>query len=306
MKALITESFHPILQERLSSMGYAVDLQVSIDYDSLLDVVEDYTLLVVNSKIRIDRILLAVAKNLKIVGRIGSGRDIFDEEACAEYGILTLTSPEGNANAVAEHILGMILANYNHLASAQESILFGQWNREQYRGRELMGKTWAIIGYGHNGRRLADLLSGFGVNILAHDTDPTLSYASHVKPSDMHEIFSEADIVSMHLPLTGETTGYVSMDWLQSFHKQIDFINTSRGAVAPWESILYGLDSGKIRTAMLDVFEEEPIIDTSHILPWIYEKKLFLTPHIAGWTEESKMKLATVLADKIEKNTNPS
>ena len=301
MRVLITEDFHPILEDELKRLGLAVTILPKIDYQGVCEIVEEFEILIVNSKIRIDQNLLSKAKSLKIVGRIGSGRDIFDEEACRASGIITITTPEGNANAVAEHILGFILSTYNNISKSHLSILKGEWSREENRGRELNGKTLAIIGFGHNGQRLAELLEGFDVHVLANDMLPIQSSLPNVSSASMQEIYSQADIVSLHLPLTRSTIGFASHEFFDSFQNQIDFVNCSRGKVAPWKPILDNLQSSKMRTAMLDVFEDEPFILSDEILTYSKQNRLFLTSHIAGWTVESRLKLAQQMASKIKK-----
>jgi D-3-phosphoglycerate dehydrogenase / 2-oxoglutarate reductase len=302
LRVLITEDFHPILEDELKRLGLAVTILPKIDYQGVCEIVEGFEILIVNSKIRIDQNLLSKAKSLKIIGRIGSGRDIFDEEACQESGIITITTPEGNANAVAEHVLGFILSTYNNVSKAHLSILNGEWSREENRGRELNGKTLAIIGFGHNGQRLAELLAGFDVHVLANDILPIQSNLPNVSIASMEEIYLKADIVSLHVPLIRSTIGFASHNFFNSFQNQIDFVNCSRGKVAPWKPILDHLQSSKIRTAMLDVFEDEPLSLTDEILKFSNQNRLFLTPHIAGWTVESRLKLAQQMATKIKKH----
>ena len=302
MRVLITEDFHPVLDDELKRLGIAVTILPKIDYQGVCEIVKDFEILIVNSKIKIDQNLLSKSKSLKIIGRIGSGRDIFDEEACQESGIITITTPEGNANAVAEHVLGFILSTYNNISKSHLSILNGEWPREENRGRELNGKTLAIIGFGHNGQRLAELLAGFDVRVLVNDILPIQSNLPNVSITSMEEIYCKADVVSLHLPLTSSTIGFASHNFFDSFQNQIDFVNCSRGKIAPWKPILDHLQSSKIRTAMLDVFEDEPFSMTDEILKFSNQNRLFLTPHIAGWTIESRLKLAQQMATKIKKH----
>lgn len=300
MKALITEEFHPVLKENLQRLGYEIVEDIQIDYDGACRMISDYDLLIVNSKIKIDENLLSQAKKLKIVGRIGSGMDIFDMNACERYGVKVLTSPEGNANAVAEHIIGFLLSAMNNLSKSQAEILNGQWIREENRGEELTGKTLAILGFGHNGRQLAKLLSGFDLDILYYDIRVIDSPWNHVRQTSLDELFERADILSIHLPLTPDTENYITINFLKKFKKPIYLVNASRGKICPIATVVEGLRSGWIHKAMLDVFENEPLIATEAIRMLCAQYRLFLTPHIAGWTVESKYRLANILAQKIE------
>ncbi len=302
MKVLITEDFHPNLEIGLTILGMECSLNISIDYNGVCNIIQDYEILIVNSKIRIDEFLLSKAKKLKIVGRIGSGMDVFDKEACERYGVKCITSPEGNANAVAEHIIGFILSAFNNISKSQSDMLSGNWNREENRGIELCGKTLAIIGFGNNGRRLAELLQGFDLEILALDIREVDFNIKNVKAATLEEIYSKTDILSIHLPLTKDTQDYITSSFLSKFKKPIYLVNASRGKICKTEVVLAHLESGKIKKAMLDVFDLEPLIINKEVRYWIEKNKLFLTPHIAGWTEESKIKLAETLVNKIKNN----
>lgn len=302
MRVLITEEFHPVLRESLESAGLQVFEKFDINYEQVCKIIQDYEILIVNSKIRVDRNLIERAPNLKIVGRIGSGMDIFDLEECHRKNVKVLTSPEGNANAVAEHIIGFILSSLNHLQRSQNELLNGEWNRERNRGTELCGKTLSIIGFGHNGRRLSELLQGFDIQILAYDIVPIHTTIKNVKIATMEEIYEKTDILSIHLPLTPSTIEFVNSQYLSNFRKNIILINASRGKICPTQVVLDGLVSGKIKHASLDVYESEPFQVSDALRKFCIEGRLFLTPHVAGWTEESKYKLSFVLAEKIKKD----
>lgn len=300
MKALITEEFHPILKEELEKLNIDVDERIDSNYDSVCEVIDGYEILIVNSKIRIDQELIHRAPRLKIVGRIGSGMDIFDIEACEKRNIQILTSPEGNANAVAEHVLGFLLSALNNLQISQNKLLDGHWDREGNRGVELCGKTISIIGFGHNGARLAELLQGFDVQILAYDIRSIQTKTKNVRQTSLEEIYQETDVLSIHLPLNGSTTNFVNDKFLANFKKKIYFINASRGKICPVSTILDHLEKGNLIKAMLDVYDSEPVNPTIRMKNFCEEGRLLLTPHIAGWTHESKFKLAKILAEKIK------
>ncbi len=301
-KALITEEFHSSLSEGLKSLGYTC----SQDWDSTSDTVRasihEYDILVINSKIRVDKAMLDLAKRLKAIIRIGSGLEIIDLDACLEKNIQVISTPEGNANAVAEHVLAFILSSYTNIFRAQTELIEGQWNRERNRGEELNSKVLAVIGCGNNGSRLVNLLSGFNTEILIYDIQDIRSRIvnPHARQVSMEAIFQKADIVSFHLPLNPTTQHLIQLSYLKHFQKPIDLINTSRGGICKEEDLWQALKGGYVKRAFLDVFEKEPISLTEELKKLIQDGKLFISPHIAGWTNESKKRMAEIAIEKIK------
>ena len=194
---------------------------------------------------------------------------------------------EGNRQAVAEHALAMILSLFNNINIANQEVRKGVWNREKNRGIEISGKTIGIIGYGNNGSAFANILKGFKVNILAYDKYlKTYNYKSK-----MQNIFDNADILSLHVPLTEETNYLVDNAYINKFKKQIYIINTSRGKCVKTIDLVKNLNSGKVIGACLDVLENENVsfeqLKTQKSFNnLIKNKNIILSPHIAGWTKE--------------------
>jgi D-3-phosphoglycerate dehydrogenase / 2-oxoglutarate reductase len=299
MKALITEKFHPILQSTFEEYGIECIIYENIDTAGVQDIIEDFDILIVNSKILVNKNMLDKAKNLKAIGRVGSGMEIIDTEYCSQKGIFVCSAPEGNANAVAEHAMAMLLAGFNNLFHAQIDLLNGKWLRETHRGQELKGKTIAIIGFGHTGQAFAQKLKGFEVTVLAHDILPIKVSESYIKEATLEEIFEKAVIISLHLPLNEQTFHYVNADFLQKFKHKISIINTSRGKIIDFQALKDAIDVGLVTKAMIDVFENEPFEKIETVRKYIQEKKLYLTPHIAGWTFESYFLLSKLVSEKI-------
>jgi D-3-phosphoglycerate dehydrogenase len=232
---------------------------------------------------------------------LGSGREIIDLEAAARYGVSVHFSPEGNAPAVGEHALALLLAAMRHVVRANKELREGIWRREENRGGEIQGKTVGIWGFGHTGRAFARLLSGFGCKILAYDKyAPVNAPAVAALPE---QIFREADLVSIHLPLTEETRLLANRDFFNSFSKPIVFLNTARGEIVETEALLLALESGKVSAAGLDVFASEPPWKNADFLPaWRRLQALeqvVISPHIGGWTRESKQRMAEILLQRI-------
>lgn len=301
--ALITEEFHPLLAEGLIDLGYEVIQEWTINTQGVIDKIPDIDLLIVNSKILVDKNLLSKATRLKVIIRIGSGLEIIDRETCKDMGIELISTPEGNANAVAEHTLAFILSSYNQLNKAQAELLDGKWLREANRGEELCGKTIGVIGCGNNGSRLVNLLAGFDTEVLVYDIVDIRYRISNVnaRQTTMEEIYQKADLVSFHIPLNTSTSKMVDKTYLQKFNKNIDVINTSRGGICDEAALWTALTEGKIKRLMLDVFENEPLVLTDNLRGFVSANRLFMSPHIAGWTFESKQRMAEIALAKLKR-----
>lgn len=305
-RILITDNVHPLLCEGLEDGGFTVDYQPNVTSEVVNDVIGDYEGLIINSNVYAGKQLLDKANKLKFVCRLGSGLEVIDVEYAKKKGVAAFNSPEGNRNAVAEHALGMLLNLFNHITKANNEVKSKLWKREENRGVELSGKAVGLIAYGNTAEALAKLLSSFGVKVLAYDKYKTGFSDSYVRESSLTAIFEEADVVSLHLPLTPETEYMIDNAFLSSFKKNYWLINTSRGRVLQTEALLQNLENGKIMGAALDVLENEKLETMSAEQKKIFEKliqhpNILLTPHIAGWTYESKQKIAETLLQKIRK-----
>lgn len=303
-RVLITDAVHESLIDGLVQLNYSVNYQPEISEVEVVKIIHDFEGLIVNSKVYVGSGLIDKAGKIKFVCRLGSGLEVIDTELCSKRGIAVFNSPEGNRNAVAEHALGMLLSLMNHICTSGAQVKNQEWKREQNRGTELSGKTIAFIAFGNTAQAFAKLLKGFDVRMLAYDKYLQKSDFSDVELCSLDKIFSEADVVSLHLPLTNETEYMIGRRFLEKFRKPIWLINTSRGKVLRTSDLLECLNSQKIEAAGLDVLENEKLDTYSEA-----EKKIFselasrsnvlITPHIAGWTHESKRKIAEVLLQKI-------
>lgn len=303
-KILITDDVHPLLKQGLEHDGFTVDYRPDIKPEEVLQIIPAYEGLVVNSKVYAGKELIDAGAKLKFICRAGSGLEVIDTTYAAQKNIAAFNSPEGNRTAVAEHALGMLLAIMNNLPKADAEIRKYEWKREENRGHELTGKTVGIIAYGHNARAFAKVLQGFDVQVLAYDKYISGYSDGYVKQATLETIFEQADVLSLHLPLTTETKYMVDYSFLSRFKKPIWFINISRGKVLRTADLLRCLTEGRIMSAALDVFENEKLNTFSDEEKQVFdallaEKRVLLTPHVAGWTHESKQKIAEVLLAKI-------
>ena len=310
-KILLLDKNHPLITEQLSAKGFVLEEDFTSTYDEVLKKIENYDGLIIRSRIPIDKKFLEHAKNLKFIARVGAGMENIDVEFAKISGIKLISSPEGNRDSVAEHVVGMLLILMNRLFIASNEVKNGIWKREENRGDELLGKTFGIIGYGNMGKAVAKRLSGFGVKVIFHDILPNLSDEFGTQVS-LETLKNEADILSLHIPITPETHYLIDEKFISAMKKDFYFINTARGKNVKTKDLVEALKSGKIKGAALDVLEFEKSsfenLDTSTSLSTrenedlkflLNSEKAIVTPHIAGWTIQSKEKLAQVIVDKI-------
>jgi D-3-phosphoglycerate dehydrogenase len=299
-KVLIVDEVHPSMAEGLTNLGFEVETRTDLSLDEFVTILPSFEGLVVRSKFKITAEIL---KNttLIFIARAGAGLDLLDVDACLSRGIAVFSANEGNSDAVAEHVIGQLLSLAHKLHTSDTEVRHGLWEREGNRGFELKGKTIGLIGYGNMGKAVASRLACFGMSILAYDKYiPSADY-----PATMEQIFEQADILSLHIPLTAETRGLISSEFINSFKKPILLINSSRGPIAPLEPLLHGLRTGRIKGLALDVLPNEKLSTWSPV-----EKELFaeiaaypatiFSPHVAGWTIESYYKINEVLLEKIK------
>lgn len=303
-KVLFVDTVHPMLWEELEKEGFHCIEAYDLSKEEVKAISSDTYGIVIRSRFKIDAPFLDACQELRFIARAGSGMENIDEEFATSKGIACLNAPEGNRQAVAEHALGMLLSLFNNLNTADLEVRQGLWKREENRGIELNGKTVGIIGYGHNGSAFADVLGGFGVKLLAYDKYKS-NYSEKAVESDIQTIFNEADILSLHIPLTDETHHLVNDEFVQRFKKPFYLINTSRGQCVKTADLLDAVQGGKILGACLDVLEDEKasfekLENSVDFQRLIQSKKVILSPHVAGWTKESKLKLAQVLLEKIK------
>ena len=304
------DTVHPVLWERLEAASMACIDARTVSREALLaGAGATWEGVVLRSRLTLDASLLDALPRLKCIARSGSGLENIDVSAARARGIHIFNSPEGNRDAVAEHAVGFLLMLLHRLRSADASVRAGRWEREAHRGRELGSRTVAIIGFGHTGEAFARRLTAFGCRVLA--VDPyradldSAAGATGATPMSLEAAVRQADVVSLHVPLTSETRGLVDAAFVSTLRTGTLLINTSRGPVVDTAAVLDALDSGHLAGAAFDVleFEEaslEAIRGGSATLERLRNHpEVVLSPHVAGWTEESYVHLSSVLADKL-------
>ena len=303
MKILFIDTVHPLLKQELEKENHICDSAYNKSKTEIQQIISNYQGIIIRSRFKIDKQFIDCGSNLKFIARAGSGLENIDVEYAENKNIHCYNAAEGNRQAVAEHALGMLLSLFNNLNNADQEVREGKWERERNRGIELAGKTVGIIGYGNNGSAFAEVLKGFNVKILAYDKYLT----NYPQKSSMETINKEADIISLHVPLTDETTYLVDDNFIKRFVKNFYLINTARGKCVNTKNLVKALENKKINGACLDVLEYEKTSFenlskdglTSDMQYLMNAKNTILSPHIAGWTAESNVKIAEVLLNKF-------
>lgn len=306
MKILIIDEMHESIMPLLQKQGHEVVYSPEISRAEIMDQVADYEGLVIRSKTPMDRELLERAGKLKFIARAGAGLDKIDLEYLAQNDVKLFHAAKGNRDAVAEHAMGMLLSLLNHVKKADGEVRKGIWDREGNRGVELAGKTVGIMGFGNMGKSFAHRLKGFKVNVMAYDKYKLDFGDDQVQEVMWEKLKAEADILSIHVPLTEETRGFFTLKELESFAKPIWLINTARGEVISFRTLNEALDRGILRGALLDVLEIEKFEKFTPEQKAEFEKlaareNVLFSPHVAGWTYESYEKINKVLAKRIKK-----
>lgn len=302
-KILIADHLHPAFKLEAEKLGFECDDMPLISREETLEILKDYSGIAIRTKFQVDKELIAAGTSLQFIARAGAGMDNVDEEYAHSKGIVCINAPEGNRDAVAEHVIGMLLSLLNSFRKADNEVRNGIWNREGNRGWEIKGRTLAIIGYGNTGQMLARKLSGFEVNVIAYDKYRTGFSDQYAEEVSMEQVVKHADILSFHIPLTFETRQLFNEEYLFHFKKPIFLLNASRGEVVNTRAVLNGIRDGKILGAGLDVLEVEKFPALSE-QDWFKEliesQKVILSPHVAGWSHESYRRISEVLAKKLK------
>lgn len=304
MKILLLDKNHPLITEQLTAKGFFLDEDFTSSYDEVLAKIEGYDGTIIRSRIPVDQKFIEHAKNLKFIARVGAGMENIDVAFAQKSGVELISSPEGNRDAVAEQVLGMLLILMNRLFISSQEVKNGIWKREENRGEELLGKTVGLIGYGNMGKAVAKRLSGFGCKVIFHDILPNIADENATQVT-LEILKKEADILSLHLPITDETHYLVNKKFISEMAKNFYFVNTARGKNVNTKDLVQAIKNGKVKGAALDVLEYEKSSfenldgENEDLQYLLNSEKVIVTPHIAGWTIESKEKLAQVIVDKI-------
>ena len=295
---LITD---PLAQEGLTVFQaqpeFDVKVKPGLKGQQLKDELAQAHALVVRSGTQVTADLLESAPSLKIVGRAGTGVDNIDVPAATKHGIVVVNTPGGNSIAACEHTFALLLALLRNIPEATKHLNEGGWDRKRFTGHQLNGKTLGLIGFGRIGREVAARAKAFGMHILVADPFVTESLAKEweAKLTDKDTLLQNADIVSLHVPLTPETKNLIDAEAIKKMKPQAIVINCARGGLIDEEALKSALDTNKLGGAALDVFEQEPPTKS----PLLNHPKVVATPHLGASTEEAQRDVAGEVAEQI-------
>lgn len=299
---LIIDAVHEILLQKLAtnSVMYAPNIAIT----DLEETLQNASVLILRSKLQLTKEWIDKAPKLKYIGRLGSGMDNIDVAYAESKGITCHNAPEGNKNAVAEQTMAMLLSLLSNIPRASAELAAGQWNRKSNQGIELRNLTVGIIGYGHVGSRLAELLAPFGCQILAYDKFIAGFGSQLVREVSLQELQMHADVVTLHVPLNEFSDEMINHSFITAMKKPFYLLNLSRGRVVKIFDLINGLERKKITGVGLDVLPNEKLEtytqnEQSELTYLVENKKVILTPHIAGLTVDSYQQLSVVLGDKL-------
>ena len=297
-EVLVVENIWGAAFDELSE-HYNVSLEPDLykDIEALKKRLVGVRAIVVRNKTEVNSEILKAATSLEIVARAGVGLDNIDLKAADEEGVVVVAAIGANARSVGEHALALAFALAREVASLDASVRQGQWDRRL--GIELANRTWGVVGLGATGRETAKLAKAIGMEVVGYD--PFVTVNSAVAGVDevvgeLRELLQKSDFVSLHIPLTEETSKLVNGQFLSSMRKDAFLINSSRGGLVDEDALFDALEEEMIRGAGLDVRAEEP--PGPH--PLNSHPRVVHSPHVAGLTEESQVRVTEMLADEIK------
>ncbi len=298
MKVLVSDKLSEKGVEILRAGGLAVDVKTQLNPGALLTAIKGYDGLIVRSATQVTSKVIEAAERLKVIGRAGSGLDNIDLASATKRGIVVMNTPGGNTVTTAEHTMALIFSLVRAIPEAAASTKSGKWEKNRFMGIELYHKTLGIIGAGQIGSYVAKLAQGAQMQVIAYDPylSPESARKMGVEPVTLDELYQQADIITIHAPLTPETRSLIHADSISKMKDGVRIINCARGGIVNEQDLYKALVSGKVAGAAMDVFEQEPV-DPSN--PLLTLGHFIATPHIGAATTEAQEQVATAIADQM-------
>lgn len=294
-KILISDPVSTECIDLLEKAGHDLDLKTDKKTpEELADMIQGYDAIVIRSATKVRKVAIDAADKLKLIVRGGVGIDNIDHEYARSKGITVSNTPTASSQSVAELALAHMLALYRFLPQANITIRNGEWNKKQYKGKELADKVLGIIGFGNIGKSLAKKALALDMTVLAYDpyvkeTDMNLEIV------DLDMLLKRADIISLHIPHTDSTHYIIDAEAIAKMKDGVMIINCARGGVVDEKALLDALNSGKVAFTGIDSFEEEP----TNNLELVSHKNVSVTPHIGASTKEAQDRVGLEVAEVI-------
>jgi len=288
-KVLLTDGLAPIDDRDLFAVVDLID-RTGISAPELRGLIPEMDGVIVRSRTKITETVLAEAKNLKVVGRMGVGVDNIDLKAAEAQGVTVVNAPVATTISVAELTIGLMLSLIRDIPRADRGMKAGEWLKKELVGTELYGKTLGLIGIGHIGQAVAERVKAFGMRVIAtaRTRSPEMIRAAGAEPVSFEELLQQADIISLHVPHTEATHYLIDAKAIDKMKDDALVICAARGGVIEEEALLTALNNGKLGGAALDVFETEPPGEN----PLVFHPKVIATPHIGAQTKEAQLRAA--------------
>jgi D-3-phosphoglycerate dehydrogenase len=299
MKVLISDNLAPIGADILREAGLEVDINTGLPPEELIKIIPQYNGLVIRSATKVTGDIIDAATNLRVVGRAGIGLDNVNIPAASKKGIVVMNAPDGNATTAAEHAIAMLLSLSRNVPQATASMKAGKWEKKNFMGREVTGKTLGIVGIGRIGSIVADRAMGLHLKVVAYDPHMPKELVDKlgVELVDLEELAKRSDYISVHVPLTKETKHLLSADFFKNMKKGAMFVDCARGGVVDEKALFDALQNKEIAGAALDVFEDEPT--SLEKTPLLGLNNFICTPHLGASTSEAQENVAQVIAQQM-------
>ena len=277
--------------------GMEVVVKPGMNEDELAAAAADADALVIRSGAKVTRKVIEAAGKLRVIGRAGVGVDNVDIEAATEKGVVVMNTPDGNTIAAAEHTVGLMVALARNIAPADKSLKEGRWDRSLYVGAELQGKTLGVVGLGRIGSHVVRVAQALKMHVIAHDPYYPVERAAEneIELVEIDDVFSRADVISLHVPATDETKGMVNAARLGKMKQSAFLVNCARGALVDENALLAAIEDGKIAGAALDVYSKEP----PECRELVEHPKVLSTPHLGASTREAQINVGVQIAEQI-------
>lgn len=298
MKVLILDNLNQLALNIFTQNGIQVDVKGKMKPEDLVDIIDNYDGIALRGATQISEDVLKDVSRLKVIGRAGSGTDNIDATAATRKGIVVMNTPGGNTITTGEHAIALMLALARQVPQASASMKEGKWEKSNFLGTELTGKTIGIVGLGNIGKVVAERALGLKMMVLGYDPyvhkEDVLKLG--IKPVTLEELYTRSDFITYHTPLTSETKGIINASAIAKMKKGVYIINCARGALVNENDLLEALESGKVKGVALDVYSVEPPPKDSQLLK---HPNVILTPHLGASTMEAQEKVAVLIAKQI-------